>query len=137
VLVATDFSPSSTKAVEQAVAIANQCDARLTILHVVDINAQAAPGRSGTAADLMKDLWAEAFAQMGQMALSLCGKVEAETAMQEGLPWEEIVNKTREFDLLVLGKNRIKTDQRLFSHHTVQRVIRNAACPVMVVHDQN
>ena len=86
VLVATDFSSSSLKAVEQAVTLANQCDAILIILHVIDINAQAASGRSGAAAELMKELWEEGFAKMGQMAWSLCGKVEGHTAIQEGLP---------------------------------------------------
>lgn len=136
VLVATDFSPSSVKAVEHAAALANQCDATLTILHVIDINAQAAPGKSGVAAELMKDLWAEGFAKMGQTAWSLCGRVEAQTAMQEGLPWEEIVNKSREVDLVVLGKSRARIGGKLFSEHTAQRVIENSACPVLVVREQ-
>jgi nucleotide-binding universal stress UspA family protein len=136
VLVATDFSPSSVKAVEHAAALANQCDATLTILHVIDINAQATPGKSGVAAELMKDPWAGGFAKMGQMAWSLCGRVDAQTAMQEGLPWEEIVNKSREVDVLVLGRSRARAGGKLFSEHTVQRVIENSACPVLVVRDQ-
>src|ERR1700690_2780050 len=38
ILVATDFSPCSTRAVESAVALARQCGASLTLLHVIDIN---------------------------------------------------------------------------------------------------
>jgi nucleotide-binding universal stress UspA family protein len=137
VLVAADFSPLSAKAVEHASALANQCNAELIILHVIDVNAQARRERSGVAAELMKSLWEEGFAKMGQMAWSLCGRVNAQTAIQEGLPWEEIVIKSREADLLVLGKTRTKTGNNMFSQHTVERVIENSACPVLVVHEQD
>src|SRR6516162_7990648 len=49
ILVPTDFSAASGNAVERAVAIANQCNATMTILHVVDINAQVEPHRCGGA----------------------------------------------------------------------------------------
>src|SRR5438270_12582540 len=51
ILVATDFSPGSAKAVECAVAIANQCNAALTFLHVIDISV---PAESETAGQLME-----------------------------------------------------------------------------------
>jgi nucleotide-binding universal stress UspA family protein len=133
VLVATDFSPASAQAVEQAVEICNRLDARLTVLHVMDINAQPAAGQVGTAADLMKNLRAEGFTQMSHLAWSLCGKVEAQTTVQEGLPWEEIASQSRDFDLLVVGKRKRKMRWGLFSRNTAQRVIEHAACPVLVI----
>ena len=136
VLVATNFSPPSAKAVEQAAALADQCHAALTILHVIDINAQPAAGRSGRATDLMKDRWAEGAAQMRQVAESLSGRVEAQTALEEGLPWEQLVERSAEFDLLVLGRSRTKKAWKVFSRHTAQRVMDHAACPVLVVQPQ-
>ena len=62
-----------------------------------------------------------------KMAWSLCGRVDAQTAMQEGLPWEEIVNKSWEVDLLVLGRSPARANGRLFSQQIVQRVIENSA----------
>jgi nucleotide-binding universal stress UspA family protein len=135
ILLPTDFSPASARAVERAMAIANQCNAELTILHVVDINAQAAPGESGIAEDLMQRRWGEGSEQMGQLALSLCGQVEARTMIEQGLAWETIVEKSRDFDLVILGQNSGRSGRKLFSQHTGQRVIANAACPVMVVPD--
>ncbi len=126
----TDFSPASTKAVEWAVALANQCNAVLTLLHVIDINARP---DSGAAKDLMKDLWDHGSLRMSQVAWSLNGQVEAQTVLEEGLPWEIIVAKSQEFDLLVLGRKRVKKAFQLFSQHTSQRVIHKAACPVIVV----
>jgi nucleotide-binding universal stress UspA family protein len=130
--VPTDFSPAAEKAVERAVALANQCNASVTLLHVIDINARA---RSGAADDLMKGLWDEGSTRMGQLAWSLNGQVEAQTMLEEGLPWEKIVDKSEEFDLLVLGLNHPKRRFKLFSQHTGDRVLESAACPVMVVHD--
>ena len=133
ILVPTDFSTASERAVEQAVAIAYQCDATLTILHVIDINAQAEPHRCGSAPDLMKHLWGEGTARMSQLAWSLCGRVQAQTAVQEGLPWEEIVERSCDFDLILLGKRRAKKRWNFFSKRTAHRVVENAACPVMLV----
>jgi nucleotide-binding universal stress UspA family protein len=132
ILVATGFSPVSGEAVARAVALARQCNAELTILHVIDTNGQAEPG---TAEDLMKRLWGEGSAQMAQLAWSLGGQVEAQTLLAQGLPWEVIVERSKEFDLVLIGKSRGRKGRRLFSRRTAQRVVENAACPVMVAHD--
>jgi len=133
VLVPTDFSLASAKALELAVALAEQCDAALTILHVVDLNAQA---QAGAAAETMRKAWDRGSAQMGELAWSLCDQVEAQTKLEEGLPWEKIVELSRESDLVILGRGRSKKGWKLFSRQTAQRVLANAACPVMVVSDR-
>ena len=132
ILVPTDFSPVSGLALNRAVGLADQCGATLTILHVIDINPQGA----GTADDIMKGLWSEGSGQMGRLAWSLRGQVEAQTMLQEGLPWEEIVEKSTDFDLVILGKSRASKRWKLFSKHTADRVAANAACPVMVVQEE-
>jgi nucleotide-binding universal stress UspA family protein len=83
----------------------------------------------------MKYLWSEGAARMGQLAWSLCGQVEAQTTLEEGLPWETIVEKSRGYDLLILGTARARSGWKLFSKQTARRVIENADCPVMVVRD--
>ena len=130
ILVPTDFSAASAEAVRRAIALANQCHAALTILHVIDINARA---RSGSAAELMHRLWAESSIRMGQLAWSLGNQVEAQTVVEEGLPWEKIVEKSREVDLVILGKKRVKGRWRLFSGCTAQRVLETADSPVLLV----
>jgi nucleotide-binding universal stress UspA family protein len=136
ILVATDFSQASTQAVELAVSLAQQWDAELTILHVIDINAQSAEGESLPAAQLMSRLWLKGFEGMGRLAFALSGRVHAKTVVEEGLPWEIIAERSREFDLVIIGRARKKTHWKLFSHQTVQRVLQNAACPVTVVPDR-
>ena len=133
ILVATDFSPPAAAAVDHAVTLANRLEAKLTILHVIDINTQA---HSGPADQLMQRVWAEGSARMGKLACSLRGQTEAQTVIQEGLVWEEIVEQSRDFDLVVLGGNRAKARWNLFSKQTAQRVVDKAACPVLVVPEE-
>jgi len=133
VLVCTDFSSGSTQAVECAVALANQCDAALAVLHVVDINAQPVPSEPEGAEPFMKKLWTEASGQMAELADSLKGELDAEIMLKLGLPWEEIVSQSQDTDLVILGKPRGKSGWRFFSKETCERVLANAACPVLVV----
>src|ERR1044071_6331027 len=100
ILVPTDYSTGSAKALQRATVIANQCHAVLTILHVIDINARL---EQGTARSLMEELWSDGSVRMGQLAWSLAGQVEAQTLLEEGLPSDVIVEKTAEFDLLVIA----------------------------------
>jgi len=132
ILVPTDFSHDSTKALKPAIALAKKCDASLTILNVIDINAQGSPG---TAQDMMRRLWAESSAQMTRLASCLSGDGNAQTIIAEGLPWEVIIERSRKFDLLVMAKTPRKKAWELFSQHTLRRVIEKASCPVIVVRE--
>jgi nucleotide-binding universal stress UspA family protein len=132
ILVATDFSRASTDAVEHAAALAEKCGATLTVLHVIDVNA---PATLGTAAELMRSLWAREEMEMARLMARLSGRVAARTEVEEGLPSEVIVEKSREFDLVILGRKRSRWNP--FSRHTVQRVARKAACRVMVVEEDD
>ena len=137
ILVATNFSPGSARAVEFAVNLAEQWDTELTLLHVIDINAQSAGGECLPAAQLMSQLWLEGFEKMGRLVFALGGRVHAQAAVQEGLPWETIAEKSADFDLVILGGTRRKAHWNLFSRQTVQRVLQNATCPVIVAPERN
>jgi len=133
ILVSVDFSPPSINAFQCAVALANQCNAALTILHVINIAAQPYPARLEGTNDFTEHLWCEGSARMGELAGFLAGQVTAETVLTEGLPYEVIVDLSRDFDLVIVGTDHHKAGWKLFSQHTAQRVIKLAACPVMVV----
>ncbi len=134
ILVPTDFSPASAKALELAAALANQCNATVTILHVVDISAQ---GAYGTAEELMRQAWHNGATQLGQLAWAYSGTVQAQTLLAEGVPWDVIVEKSHDFDLLVIGRPRSKGMWSLFSHHTAKGVADKAACPVILVNQED
>jgi nucleotide-binding universal stress UspA family protein len=103
ILVPTDFSPRSERALKFAVCLAQQCRANLTILHVIDINTQSTDGKCLPACDMMKRLWETGFEQMAKLAFSLTGQVDAQTAVEEGLPSEQIIEKSHQADLVILA----------------------------------
>ena len=130
ILVPTDFSASSLKAVDLALALTLQWGTALTVLHVIDVNSGCA---TGAAEDLMRKLWEKAFEQMGRLASSFPREIEVHTSLEEGLPCEQIVEKSREADLIILPKNNGKPGWNLFSKRTVEAVVEEASCPVMLV----
>jgi nucleotide-binding universal stress UspA family protein len=130
ILVATDFAAASTPAVERAAALAERCGAALTVLHVVDVSVGPA---GGPAAEMMRGLRERARVEMRRLASWLCGRVAAQAEVAEGLAAEVIAEKSKGYDLLVVGKRRPGSGWNLFARHTAERVAGSAACPVMVV----
>jgi nucleotide-binding universal stress UspA family protein len=137
ILVPTDFSPCSARALERAVALAQQTDATLTILHVIDINPPAARTHCGTAEELMRQLWVTGTSELARLKKSLEeNQIRSQTLVVEGLPCEAIVENSSDFDLLVISEPRLKSGWDFFWKHTTQRVIEQAECPVHVVHQE-
>lgn len=132
ILVPIKFSSSCSGALEQAVALGSQCEVSLTLLHVFDINTAMA-GAGESVQVLMRRLWVEGLTRMEGLASSLKEIVEVETLVQEGLPWEQIVEQSRNFDLVVMAKGWKRRGFKLFARHTLERVLEHARCPVLVV----
>ncbi|HVV71766.1 MAG TPA: universal stress protein [Verrucomicrobiae bacterium] len=126
----TDFSYAATAGLKWASVLAHQCAAAVLLLHVIDINTRAT---LGPAHDLMHALWAEARNQMREAARRLEPQVETRVCLEEGLPWEIIVEKSKWCDLVVFGYRSKKPGHRMFSQRTTQRVLRNSNCPVILV----
>jgi nucleotide-binding universal stress UspA family protein len=134
ILVPTDFSVSSEKTIHFAADLAAQCGARLTVMHVVDINSRQASAHAGSAESLMGRLWQEGVARMTGLADRLARQeIPAETILVEGLPWEQICNYSQGFDLTVLTRTPARRRRSFFSRHTARRCIENLACPVLEV----
>ena len=137
ILVPTDFSPCSARAIERAMALAGECDAVVTLLHVVDVNSPAAFAHCGTADELMGRLWATGVSGLRRLAETLAQtQTSIRTLIVEGFPAEAIIEHSSGFDLLVIAEPRSKSAWSLFSKHTVRRVIEQARCPVEVVQQQ-
>lgn len=127
VLVATDLSARSDRAVERAVLLAKQTGSAVTILHVVDAEL---PRRT---ADRLVD---EARVLIGEHVASLKG---AEALVPDievvlGTDYKAIEDAARNSgcELIVLGVHRNET-RELFRGTTAERVIRSRACQVLMV----
>jgi nucleotide-binding universal stress UspA family protein len=133
ILVPTDFSPCAARALDEAVALAGEWQATITVLYVVDLNLHTPPTGPANSEQLKAGLWQDGLGNLGQVLVGLMGKgVEVETLVREGLPREEIVRAALDHDLIVIGR-RAKSFWQLFSRQTVKGVLDGAPCPVLVV----
>ena len=130
ILVPTDFSAAAQQSFECAVSLARESQATITLLHVVDI---ACSCDLGPAQEHMLTLWKTAATKMDQASGSFNGAVAVQTLLTEGLPWEEIVHHSQDFDLLVMARSSTKKQSRCFSQHTCQRVLKNTHCSVLTL----
>jgi nucleotide-binding universal stress UspA family protein len=134
-----DFSEGSLRALEYAVTLAEEADAQLTVLHVIEVPPELRenPLAEGFDVDRVR---AEAEARSLQHLRELIPQdartySTVETTVREGAAYREIlkVAAERSVDLIVMGvQGRGALDLLLFGSNTA-RVTRAATCPVLIV----
>ena len=135
--VGLDDTPESTLALVMARELTRRTGARLSLHAVVD---DAIPGWVGLSvtpsyADALQELVEDRRAAAEELLarrLEACEGVAAEGFVVVGHPAEELIAATEELDLLVLGSRRWGPVKRLALGSTSERVIHDAACPVLV-----
>jgi nucleotide-binding universal stress UspA family protein len=134
ILVPTDGSDAVTAAVDRAIDLAEQYDATLHGLYVVD------SGSYGTL-DLSSGVVVEALENEGERALGeLADRAEAagiavETEMVHGTPHTAILDYAEEHgvDLVVMGTHGRRGFDRFLLGSVTEKVVRTATVPVMTV----
>ena len=107
ILMPTDGSSCSQKAIEQGLDVAKNMGAQVTFLYVLESMSSAmwiSPESVPYGVELVNDLkkvGQEALDQAVQMAQA--AGVQAETKLVEGKPTETILNESKAFDLIVMG----------------------------------
>ena len=136
VLLSTNFRPSSVAATQVATQLANQTGAELHALYVIgDYLDQISVMFPETGLSALSRLRTYVQERMGQ--LSRDDGARASTHIAEGRPYAEIVRMAaeKEADLVVIGTS---VHASLFGGtpvlgSEVERVVRNAPCPVLCV----
>lgn len=131
ILCPVDFSTSSVKALEYALSLAQEADASLTLLHVVESLFEG-DGGSEVRSNLEKEAFEKMKAAVPAEATNWC---QPEELVLTGRPYQQILNlvRERETDLIVMGiQGRSAVDLMLFGS-TTNHVIRQAACPVLTI----
>jgi nucleotide-binding universal stress UspA family protein len=139
ILCAVDFSASSLRAVNWALELAQEADAKLTLLRAIEppVALREAVFSSDTDVDRMHAAAeAESLRRLRELvpadARTYCTLT---TRVDEGKPAREIVRvaAAENADLIVMGVHgRGAVDLMVFGSNT-NHVIRSAACPVLVV----
>lgn len=135
-LVAMDFSPSSRRALD--LALAEYPGGEVTALHVVDTEfvARVAAEALGSAAEVIAKMRARANEEFSWLAQDK-GRDAFAPMIVEGTPFVEIVKiaKDLEVDLILIGIHGAasrKLGQLLFGS-TAEKVLRASPCPVLCV----
>jgi len=130
VLLAYDGFNYSRFALDEAVRLAREEGAEITVLSVVPPEARATKsgGHAGLPPHADEDV-IRAYAAMRDRG------VYAETTITHGKPADEIVARAREggFDLLLLGTRELGPVERHVLGSVSHKVVRHAPCPVVVV----
>lgn len=138
ILFATDFSDCSASAFEYAYSLANKCEAKLILVHVisepVDLRGFYVPHLSfdvlekeiEDSAEKMMDTFRREHLQDGD---------DCELLVVSGLAYEEIIKQAQQVnaDLIVVGtQGRTGLDHMLFGS-TAEKVVRKSPIPVLTV----
>ncbi|MEN2976607.1 universal stress protein (plasmid) [Tistrella bauzanensis] len=133
ILLATDITGRTDRALDRAVALARQTGGRLTILHV----AEADSGAEGSAEEQMRAAAARLAADLpaGLLDGAAAQGFSITTRIEEGVPADVIADLAdREGnDVIVTGLARAEPHGLLLLGDTVDRLLRRAPAPVLVV----
>ncbi len=138
ILFPTDFSNGARAAMDHAISLAKDYQAKLILLYVIqDISiAEWYIPSSLSVADLVEDMQKSARQEMDKWIAEVSKQVkDVEKMVVRGVPFVEIIQtaKERNADLIVIGTHgRTGIDHMLFGS-TAEKVVRKASCPVLTV----
>jgi nucleotide-binding universal stress UspA family protein len=138
ILFPTDFSNGARAAMDHAISLAKDYQAKLILLYVIqDISiAEWYIPSSISAGELVEDMQKSAWQEMDKWIAEVSKQVkDVEKMVVRGVPFVEIIQtaKKRNADLIVIGTHgRTGIDHMLFGS-TAEKVVRKAACPVLTV----
>ena len=138
ILLATDGSPASESASEQAIDLAAQVEARLLVVSVVASGRQ--PSEAAASSPAQPESSSDSRDSLAARAQSIVQRARAAGAkatymVWEGEPGEAIVAAadSESADLIIVGSHGRSGVSRFLIGSVSDFVVRHAHCPVMVV----
>ncbi len=135
ILVATDFSPVSNRALDYAVALARRYESHIYLTHVISPDAYPLAAPEVTVSMVDKQL-REAKVKTQELLLSdrLRG-IPCEVFIEEGALWPmlEGIIKKQDIDLVVVGTHGMGTLEKLVIGSGAEQIFRQSTRPVLTV----
>ncbi|MCX6650961.1 MAG: universal stress protein [Methanomassiliicoccales archaeon] len=134
ILIPTDGSKNSNKALEHGLQIAKLSNAEVTALSVIDISKPSSRVQSMTSMPLGNpeaDVADAAVKEATEMAKAMGIKITPEVKM--GSPAFDIIAMSDKFDLIVMGTQGRTGLPHLLIGSVAEKVVREAKCPVLVI----
>ncbi|GGD38554.1 universal stress protein [Sinisalibacter lacisalsi] len=128
IMLATDFSERSDRALRRAALLARRSGAKMTLVHVVDDDQprHIIENEKAGATSLLREMTATLRSHDG---------VDCDARVVLDAPFAGIVRAATEIapDLLVIGPHRRQVLRDVFVGTTAERTIRSVSCPVLMV----
>jgi nucleotide-binding universal stress UspA family protein len=134
ILVAIDSSQPSTCAISAAVEVAQQLNAEIMLVHVVDVTAAYTP-EVGISGSKLAELREQGDELLTETVVRLSHVHNVGRLMLEGDPADSILAAAHDWpaDLIVIGSDSHGRLAHFLLGSTADSVIRRALCPVMSV----
>lgn len=134
ILVAVDGSKSAKKAFERSIYLAQKCNSKLDVIHVVDDSTYS--GDSAATFELIEKL-----EERGKKLLEQCesqakgNNVSVETLLEQGDHAQVIIDTANknDYDLIIMGSRGSSAFKELLLGSVSFKVVHHARCPVMIV----
>ncbi len=141
ILVPTDFSKYSDKALKEAVDIANQYGSKIYLLHVVDQQIQQCAVDYCLNYEVVQGLKKESLKTSKENLKKEAAKIAKDKNIKiafdvkAGIPAETILNeqKAKKIDLIVISSHGKTGLIKQFMGSVADKVVKGAKCPVVVV----
>ncbi|MEI9941905.1 MAG: universal stress protein [Pseudomonadota bacterium] len=137
ILVATDFSNSSQRALELALGIAEKFNAELTLVHSWEAPNYSYGGSLYLPVDLIAPIERAAVARLEEATTQLKLRFPAaKSLLRAGVPWEEVLGAATQVnaDLIVMGTHGRRGLERALLGSVAEKVVRMSPVPVLTVH---
>ena len=133
ILLPTDGSEATGKAVQQALDLAATCDARLHVVSIVNQTALPAEAPRGQLVDEL-EAFAESAVDEVEERASEAG-VDVTTAVENGTPYRAILDYADEndVDVIVIGTHGRRGIDRYLVGSVTEKVVRLSDVPVLTV----
>lgn len=135
ILVGTDFSAASERALEYALSLARHYEAKIYLAHVITSDANVMLARELTATTHEKAA-RDAQERMGQILISgRLREVPHEILIELGALWptmQTLIEK-QQIDLVMVGTNGAGSLQKILIGSGAEEIFRQAKCPVLTV----
>lgn len=138
ILVPTDFTDTSEKALDWAFAVAERLGSAITVIHSYEIPIFGFPDGAFVATADIATRMAEASRTglENVVARRKGSKTQVDGVLREGVAWEEINKLADEIDadLIVIGTHGRKGLARALLGSVAENVVRTATRPVLTIH---
>jgi nucleotide-binding universal stress UspA family protein len=138
ILVPVDFAECSAAALRYALDLCDLLDARAEALHVVELARHlfvdaVLPASDGGPQTFSELAWRSAQREMVSLIARVGGRSWVDARLEIGHPRAAIVAAARRAEMVVIGTRGRRGLAHLLRGRIVERVIREAPCPVITV----